>query len=115
LGHRIQHAQHSFADFRTSPIPFYSKTQAERKAWKIAHSPDTDWTLHGGLESGPDCGAGPALAPQFGIVQKTLQKLVGFHFSIFTGCPSFDMPLVDVRDAVVAHVKAAGLVTLSSN
>lgn len=92
---------------------FYSKTQAERKAWEIAHRPETNWTL---VVLNPALILGPGLRYHPNSESfKTIQKLGGFHFFMLSGCPNFAMPIVDVRDVAVAHVKAAGLMPVSNN
>lgn len=83
-----------------NPYP-YSKTVAEREAWKI-HDAQSRWDL---VTVNPTLVFGPSLAPttseSFAIMQ---------HFgdgSMKMGCPKLGIGIVDVRDVAEAHVRAA--------
>ncbi|MCX6397580.1 MAG: NAD-dependent epimerase/dehydratase family protein [Propionibacteriales bacterium] len=82
------------------PYPF-SKTVAEREAWKIVKGQDR-WdlvTIHPGLVVGPSLTA----ASKSG----TFRTMGSFtDFSLATGAPALQMGVVDVRDVARAHIAA---------
>lgn len=82
------------------PYP-YSKTVAEREAWRIAEAQDR-WdlvTIHPGLVLGPSL----TTASKSG----TFRTMGSFtDFSLATGAPALEMGVVDVRDVARAHIAA---------
>lgn len=82
------------------PYP-YSKTVAEREAWKIAEAQDR-WdlvTIHPGL----------VLGPALTTVSKSGSMATMNHFTDFslaTGAPALELGVVDVRDVARAHIAA---------
>lgn len=89
------------------PYP-YSKTVAEREAWRIAGEQDR-WdlvTIHPGLVVGPSL----TKASKSG----TFRTMGSFtDFSLATGAPALEMGVVDVRDVARAHI-AAGFTPTAS-
>ncbi|MFL6062138.1 MAG: NAD-dependent epimerase/dehydratase family protein [Marmoricola sp.] len=82
------------------PYP-YSKTVAEKEAWRIAGAQDR-WdlvTIHPGLVVGPSL----TTASKSG----TFRTMGSFtDFSLATGAPALEMGVVDVRDVARAHIAA---------
>ena len=82
------------------PYP-YSKTVAEREAWRIAAAQDR-WdliTIHPGLVLGPSL----TTASKSG----TFRTMGSFtDYSQATGAPALEMGVVDVRDVARAHIAA---------
>lgn len=82
------------------PYP-YSKTVAEREAWKIQAAQDR-WdlvTIHPGLVVGPSL----TTSSKSG----TFRTMGSFtDFSLATGAPALKMGVVDVRDVARAHIAA---------
>ncbi|GKT50675.1 tetratricopeptide repeat protein 1 [Colletotrichum spaethianum] len=86
----------------------YSKTVAEREAWKIQKLQGR-WSL---VVVNPGMVLGPSLTPE---------SVSGSHFMLESmyrgenrmGCPDLSWPLVDVRDVAEAHVKVGEDVSAS--
>jgi dihydroflavonol-4-reductase len=80
----------------------YSKTLAEKEAWKIMEAQDR-WdmvTINPGLVLGPSLSNGSAsesLSTMLEIMDGTMR----------TGAPNLRFPIVDVRDVAIAHIRAA--------
>ncbi|MFT6904143.1 MAG: nucleoside-diphosphate-sugar epimerase [Oleiphilaceae bacterium] len=80
----------------------YSKTLAEKEAWKIMEAQDR-WdmvTINPGLVLGPSLSNGSAsesLSTMLEIMNGTMR----------TGAPNLRFPIVDVRDVAIAHICAA--------
>lgn len=80
----------------------YSKTLAEKEAWKIMEAQDR-WdmvTINPGLVLGPSLSNGSAsesLSTMLEIMDGTMR----------TGAPNLRLPIVDVRDVAIAHIRAA--------
>lgn len=81
----------------------YSKTIAEREAWKVAES-QTRWDL---VAICPGFVLGPSLTPgsDSGSLDLLDQLLKGNY--MVPGVPDLGFVMVDVRDVAVAHLKAA--------
>lgn len=80
----------------------YSKTLAEKKAWKIAES-QTQWDL---ITINPCLVLGPALNPQNTTSESVnILKLLGGG-DMKMGAPKMGIGIVDVRDVAEAHFKA---------
>jgi nucleoside-diphosphate-sugar epimerase len=82
------------------PYP-YSKTVAEKAAWKIAEAQDR-WdlvTIHPGLVLGPAL----TTASKSGSMT-TMRAFI--DYSLATGAPDLALGMVDVRDVARAHIKA---------
>ncbi|KAL2259230.1 hypothetical protein VTK26DRAFT_7166 [Humicola hyalothermophila] len=80
----------------------YSKTLAEREAWKIAEA-QSRWDL---VVLNPGGVLGPSLSPasDSGSLSLFGQLLKG---NMIIGVPDLSLPLVDVRDVAIAHLKAS--------
>ncbi|KAK4233077.1 hypothetical protein C8A03DRAFT_39243 [Achaetomium macrosporum] len=80
----------------------YSKTLAEKEAWKMAES-QSRWDL---VVICPGLVLGPSLSPtsDSGSLALIDQLLGGL---LMVGVPALSWPLVDVRDVATAHVRAA--------
>jgi nucleoside-diphosphate-sugar epimerase len=80
----------------------YSKTLAEKEAWKIAESQDR-WDL---VVICPGLVLGPSLSPasDSGSLALIDQLLSGL---LMVGVPALSWAVVDVRDVAAAHVRAA--------
>jgi len=88
---------------------FYSKTIAEKEAWRI-HDSQSQWSL---VTVQPALILGPAveatskgqLFPQFTSQSfRMIHEILQAHPKYWTGVPAVAMPVVDVRDAVAAHL-----------
>ncbi len=82
----------------------YSKTLAEREAWRIADAQDR-WRL---VAVNPGMVLGPALNPDPTSDSFTIMKMLGDGTMRFGGV-RLPLPAVDVRDVARAHVAAAFL------
>jgi dihydroflavonol-4-reductase len=80
----------------------YSKTLAEREAWKIAET-QTRWDL---VTINPSLVLGPGINPFATSESFSLIKQLG-DGSMKSGVPDFRIGAVDVRDVAEAHIKAA--------
>ena len=81
----------------------YSKTQAERTAWKLAEAQDR-WqlvTINPGLVLGPCVSERVPEAFSFSVMKKFADG------SMKTGAPPYELGVVDVRDVAEAHLRAA--------
>ena len=93
-------------DWSLTPSPtrlpyYYSKREAEKKAWEIAETA-THWDLsvmNPGLVMGP-----PAINRAEGESISTMQQIVKGQFSM--ACPKIGLAFVDVRDVAAAHCLA---------
>lgn len=81
----------------------YSKTLAEKEAWKIAES-QTRWDL---VVLCPGLVLGPSLTPSSdsGSLAIIDQLLSGYY--MLPGAPDLAWAMVDVRDVAAAHIRAA--------
>lgn len=80
----------------------YSKTLAEKKAWKISKQQDR-WDL---VTVNMSLVLGPALNPKFTTSESTnILKMLG-NGEMKMGAPKMGVGLVDVRDVAEAHFKA---------
>jgi nucleoside-diphosphate-sugar epimerase len=79
----------------------YSKTMAEREAWKIAKAQGR-WDL---VVINPTLVIGPGINPKSTSESFSLIKQLG-DGSMKTGLPNFTIAVVDVRDVAQAHVNA---------
>ncbi|PRC91840.1 NAD-dependent epimerase/dehydratase family protein [Solimicrobium silvestre] len=86
----------------------YSKTLAEKAAWEI-HGQQSRWSL---VTINPGAIFGPSLSKRKDATSVTMiiQFLNG---SFRSGVPNLRLGVVDVRDAAIAHVKAATLASAS--
>jgi len=102
-----QHGKFSEADWNTTSSidhqPYsYSKTLAEKEAWKIMKAQNR-WdmvAINPGLVLGPSMSNGSAsesLSTMLEIMDGTMR----------TGAPNLRFPIVDVRDVAIAHIRAA--------
>ncbi len=80
----------------------YSKTVAEKEAWRIAES-QTQWDL---VTINPSLVIGPGTNPDATSESFKLIKQMG-DGSMKTGAPRYGFGVVDVRDVAEAHLKAA--------
>ncbi len=80
----------------------YSKTLAEREAWKIANQ-QSRWDL---ITINPSLVLGPGINPFATSESFSLIKQLG-DGSMKSGVPDFRIGAVDVRDVAEAHIKAA--------
>jgi nucleoside-diphosphate-sugar epimerase len=80
----------------------YSKTLAEREAWRIA-STQNQWSL---VSINPSIVLGPALNPNATSESFQLVKQMG-DGTLKMGAPRWGMGAVDVRDVAKAHLAAA--------
>lgn len=88
------------SDLSHNPYP-YSKTLAEREAWKVAEAQDR-WDL---LVINPSFVLGPALSDRGDSTSVNFMRdMVNGRFA--TGCPPFYFGVVDVRDVARAHILA---------
>ena len=88
------------SDLSHNPYPF-SKTLAEREAWKIVEAQDR-WDL---LVINPSFVLGPALSDRSDSTSVNFMRdMVNGRFA--TGCPPFYFGVVDVRDVARAHILA---------
>lgn len=83
-----------------NPYP-YSKTVAEREAWKI-HDAQSTWDL---VTINPTLVLGPSLAPTTSESFVIMQHFGDGTFKL--GCPNLGLGIVDVRDVAEAHVRGA--------
>ena len=81
---------------------YYSKTVAEREAWKIAEAQDR-WDL---VVINPSLVIGPGISPHATSESFSLIEQLG-DGSMKTGAPKFGLGCVDVRDVADAHIAAA--------
>ena len=79
----------------------YSKTLAEREAWKIAGS-QTQWDL---VVINPSLVIGPGINPHATSESFKLIKQMG-DGTMRMGAPKYGMGMVDVREVATAHLKA---------
>jgi nucleoside-diphosphate-sugar epimerase len=79
----------------------YSKTMAEKEAWKIAKAQNR-WDL---VVINPSLVVGPGINPQSTSESFSLIQKLG-NGSMMTGIPNFCIGIVDVRDVAQAHVNA---------
>ena len=86
----------------------YSKTLAEREAWKIARG-QKRWDL---ITINPSLVLGPGINPFATSESFSLIKQLG-DGTMKTGVPDFRIGAVDVRDVAEAHVRAAASPTAS--
>jgi nucleoside-diphosphate-sugar epimerase len=104
---RKRHAAFSEEDWNTTstetyqPYP-YSKTLAEREAWRIARA-QTRWDL---VVLNPSFILGPALNPNASGVSQTIMRNFG-DGTFKNGMVDAWYGFVDVRDAAQAHLNAA--------
>jgi nucleoside-diphosphate-sugar epimerase len=82
----------------------YSKTLAEREAWKIAES-QARWKL---VVINPSLILGPAIDPQASGESMSIMMQYG-DGTMKAGVPNYGMGIVDVRDVAEAHLKAGFL------
>lgn len=102
----IDHDQFTEADWNTTSSlehqPYsYSKTLAEREAWKIAEA-QSRWDL---VTINPSLVLGPGINPFATSESFTLLKQLG-NGSMRSGVPAFYIGAVDVRDVADAHIRA---------
>ncbi len=95
------------ADWNTTSTlqhqPYYfSKTMAEREAWKLAEGQDR-WDL---VTINPSLVIGPGVNPKATSESFALMKQFG-DGTLKLGVPDFGVGVVDVRDVATAHVAAA--------
>lgn len=79
----------------------YSKTVAEREAWKIADA-QSRWDL---VVINPSLVLGPGISPLNTSESFSIMKQLG-DGTMKAGVPDLDMGIVDVRDLGIAHFKA---------
>lgn len=82
----------------------YSKTLAEKEAWKIAKSQNR-WDL---VVINPSLVLGPGINPNITSESLTLVKMLG-DGTYKMGAPALDIGVVDVRDLALAHFNAGYL------
>ena len=80
----------------------YSKTLAEKEAWKIAEAQD-HWDL---VVINPSFVIGPGVSPVNTSASFDLVKQLG-DGTMKSGLPAFNFAMVDVRDIADAHIAAA--------
>ncbi|CAI6092961.1 unnamed protein product [Clonostachys chloroleuca] len=80
----------------------YSKTLAEREAWKMADA-QKRWKL---VTICPSTVVGPSLTPNSASASLDLIEQI-MNGSMIFGVPDMYMPMVDVREVALAHVRAA--------
>jgi nucleoside-diphosphate-sugar epimerase len=80
----------------------YSKTLAERAAWKIAEGQDK-WTL---VVINPALVIGPSLSGKSTSGTHDILRQLG-DGNMKAGAPPFEVGMVDVRDVADAHIRAA--------
>lgn len=85
------------------PYPF-SKTEAEKEAWKIARA-QNQWQL---VTVNPAFVMGPGISPHSTSESFTFMKQLA-DGTFKTGIPDFGVGLVDVREVAEAHLRAAFL------
>lgn len=79
----------------------YSKTEAEKEAWKIAESQDR-WDL---VTVNPSFVLGPGINPHGTSESFAIMKQMG-KGNFKMGTPDWNIGVVDVRDLAIAHYKA---------
>jgi len=82
----------------------YSKTEAEKEAWKIAEEQDR-WRL---VTINPSFVLGPGINPHATSESYGIMKQIG-KGDFKMGAPEFNIGCVDVRDLAEAHYKAGSL------
>ncbi|XBQ16024.1 MAG: NAD-dependent epimerase/dehydratase family protein [Oceanicaulis sp.] len=82
----------------------FSKTEAEREAWRIADAQDR-WRL---VAVNPSFVIGPAIDPGAGSESLSLISRIG-NGALKTGVPHLEIGAVDVRDVAEAHIRAGFL------
>jgi nucleoside-diphosphate-sugar epimerase len=102
----LDHDRFTEEDWNTNSTPThqpysYSKTIAEREAWKIAASQDR-WSL---VTVNPSFVLGPGINPFATSESFTLLKQMG-NGAMRSGVPAFPIGTVDVRDVAQAHFRA---------
>lgn len=102
----IDHDQFTEADWNSTSSPThqpysYSKTLAEREAWKLAKMQNR-WDL---VTINPSLVLGPGINPFATSESFTLLKQLG-NGSMKSGVPAFYIGAVDVRDVADAHIQA---------
>jgi len=80
----------------------YSKTEAEKEAWKIAKA-QNQWKL---VTINPSFVMGPGINPYGKGESQTFTRQLG-DGTMKTGAPRYGMGVVDVRDVAEAHFQAA--------
>ncbi len=80
----------------------YSKTQAEKEAWKLYEGQDR-WGL---VTINPSFVVGPALNPHAKFESKKFMMQMG-NGDLKMGAPDINLGMVDVRDVAKAHILAA--------
>ncbi|CAH0035677.1 unnamed protein product, partial [Clonostachys rhizophaga] len=80
----------------------YSKTLAEREAWKMADA-QKRWKL---VTICPSAVVGPSLTPNSASASLDLIEQI-MNGSMIFGVPDMYIPMVDVREVALAHVRAA--------
>ena len=80
----------------------YSKTQAEREAWKLNEGQNR-WKL---VTINPSFVVGPALNPYANFESKKFMLQMG-NGDLRMGVPDINLAMVDVRDTAKAHILAA--------
>ena len=80
----------------------YSKTLAEKEAWKIADA-QNKWDL---VVINPSFVLGPGISPVNTSASFDIVKQIG-DGTMKSGLPAFNFGMVDVRDIAEAHMKAA--------
>ena len=79
----------------------YSKTLAEKEAWKIMEAQDR-WDL---VTINPTLVLGPGINPHGTSESFSIIRQLG-DGTVKSGAPSFDIGTVDVRDVALAHIRA---------
>lgn len=102
----LDHDRFTEEDWNTTSTPThqpysYSKTVAEREAWRIAASQDR-WDL---VTINPSFVLGPGINPFATSESFTLLKQMGSG-AMRSGVPAFPIGAVDVRDVAQAHFRA---------
>ena len=80
----------------------YSKTQAEKEAWKLQESQNR-WKL---VAINPSFVVGPAINPNANFESKKFMLQMGNGY-LRMGVPDINLAMVDVRDTAKAHILAA--------
>jgi nucleoside-diphosphate-sugar epimerase len=104
----LDHGREQFTeqDWNTTSSPThqpysYSKTLAEREAWRIAEAQDR-WDM---VTINPSLVLGPGISPFATSESFNLLKHIG-NGRLKSGVPAFYIGAVDVRDVAEAHLKA---------